>query len=178
METCEDVEVIECQVCGDEMSEGDGYFVDDPSRLPYNVRRNTAGVGHFCTDCITLCNNCDHYTLTDDVMFDPTYHEPFCHDCWFDNWAFCDECGDTMSHECSHYDDRIGYTVCAECYSPDGGVACRPVHTCPLCSTNNVHFHLLSEQYLCDCRARKEPAAYVVLAYDVAPATSTLTNVA
>lgn len=178
METCEDVEVIECQNCGDEMSEGEGYFVDNNGLLPYSVRRNTDGVGHFCTDCITLCNNCDHYTPTDDVMFDPTYHEPFCHDCWFDNWAFCDDCGDTMSHDCSHYDDRSGYTVCAECYSPDGGVACRPVHTCPLCGTNNVHFHLLSEQYLCDCRAIKEPAAYLVLAHTLSSTISVLNNVA
>jgi hypothetical protein len=178
VETCEVSELVECQICGDETTEHDSNLVDDPSRLPYHVRRNTNGYGPYCDECLTECSNCTGYTVTDDVMYDPNGREPFCHDCWFDNWAFCDDCGDTMTHETSHYDDRLGYTVCAECYSPDGGVACRPVHTCPLCRTNNVHFHLLSEQYLCDCVAGKQPAAYVVLAYDLSPEFSTLTNVA
>lgn len=160
VETCEDV--VECPMCGDELSEGEGYVVDDTNYLPYNVRRSH-GEGQYCTDCLTMCVNCDHYVDSDNVMFDPNNGESHCSDCWFEYWTCCDQCGDTMSHEHSYFDERVGATVCEDCYQPESeGRDGLSVHTCPTCHTPNVHFHLLSERYVCDCVAATVPVAYIV----------------
>lgn len=172
VETCEDI--VECPGCSNEMSEGEGVTVTDSSRLPYGYRRQNMLEGQYCLDCLTVCASCDYFVESENAMHDPISGEPNCSDCWFESWTFCDNCGDTMSHERSHYDERAGYTVCSDCYEPASeGQEGLPVHRCPLCSTYNVHFHLLSERYVCDCVAATVPVAYLVRANTL---QTTLTN--
>ena len=160
METCED-ETMECRDCGNTIGEDDDYFAISNARdLPYGMRSH--GPGMFCRDCLRQCDSCNRLTDTEEMLYDSSCRDHVCGECYCERWTSCDNCGDEVSTEYSRYDDNSGYTYCPECYSEQAGGCSLPVEQCHQCGTNNVHFHLLSERYVCDCKAEMEPAAYIV----------------
>ena len=162
METYDDDNEMECQNCGDPIGEDEPRIEVARSRdLPWPLSARCEP-GAFCHECLTECPNCEQMTDPDEMLYDSTAREQVCGECYSARWTACDYCGDECSTDDSRYDDDSGYTYCPECYSEQAGGCSLPVEQCHLCGTNNVHFHLLSERYVCDCEAEKEPAAYIV----------------
>ena len=162
METYDDDNDVECQNCGDIIGEDEPRIEVARSRdLPWPLSARGL-VGTFCSDCLTECPSCEQMASPDEMMYDNSASEQVCCECYSARWTACDYCGDEVSTDDSRYDDDSGYTYCPECYSEQAGGCSLPVEQCHQCGTNNVHFHLLSERYVCDCKAEMEPAAYIV----------------
>ena len=163
MENHEDDETIICPLCEVEIADGEPIVeVCDGDRLPFYARRSGYGAGIYCGDCLLECNSCEHFHEPGDSMWDENTGVPLCSDCWCERWQSCDHCGDVVPTGETHYDDDTGATVCNECRPHYSRGESMTLAQCGMCDTYNVHFHLLSEKYVCDCEADKTPPAYVV----------------
>lgn len=162
METYDDDNEMECQNCGQSIGEDEPRIEVARSRdLPWPLSTRCEP-GAFCLDCLSECPSCCNLVATNETLYDNSSSEMLCGECYCERWTMCDGCGDECSTEECRYDDDSGYHYCSQCYSENVGGCSLPVEYCHQCGTNNVHFHLLSERYVCDCKAEKEPAAYIV----------------
>jgi hypothetical protein len=162
METYDDDTMI-CPLCEVEIPDGEPTVeVREAHHLPYHAQRSGYGSGIYCGECLVECSSCEHFMESNDVLYDNGTGAPMCGDCWCERWQYCDNCGDTVRTEESHYDDDSGYTVCSECRPQYSRGEAMTLAKCGTCDTYNVHFHILSEKYLCDCQADTVPTAYIV----------------
>ena len=70
------------------------------------------------------CHNCEEEVNDDAVRW--AFEEPYCEECYNENYFNCNDCGDEVYRE-DTYIDYNGYAICNRCYS-------RHYFTCDDCS--------------------------------------------
>jgi len=171
METYDDDDKMDCAGCDNEidLSDESTYLTETtyPQRFIPASRtweRLPMTTEYYCRDCRQACNDCNETIPEGEVYSDERSGDSLCGDCYCERYYMCDQCGDGTPHDEIRYDENSGYTYCPECYvdyalpSQEG----YPTVKCRVCDTYNVHFHLLSEKYVCDCEADKAPTAYIM----------------
>lgn len=98
---CDCTNLYICPHCRDQVDINDTYWVNDE---------------RFCSDCVSYCESCNEYFLTDDMQQHRVGYrtEYYCDSCYWDNFSECEHCGeivpidDIREHEDSYY--------CNSCY--------------------------------------------------------------
>lgn len=100
---------VVCEHCGQVINKLDECYID------------IIHGGYYCTDCITICDDCETFILQDNAEYLENYNRTVCHDCLVYNYCLCDDCGEYVdADECQ----QIGYRhVCNNCLS-DNYVEC------------------------------------------------------
>lgn len=101
------------------------------------------------------CSECGWEEVGRWAVFYPTYINGryYC-DPYMHGFFFCGGCREWMDEDNAHYSERNEEYYCPSCYQPHrGGTEGEDVRTCHVCHTPNLNVHLLTEDYLCDCRA-------------------------
>ena len=114
--------------------------------------------GVFCTEHTHSCDNCDTIVHSDDVY--PVQRLLVCRDCLME-YYYCEGCDQWHYPDDVEYDDNTGETYCSDCYR-ERRPQPRERGTAHCCSTERVHFDLLTERFLCDCEADKLTAPMVL----------------
>lgn len=101
---------VVCAHCGKTIEASDDCYVD------------IIHGGYYCTDCITVCDDCERFILRDDAEYLEKYDKIICHDCRIFNYCLCDDCGEYVAaDECQQVNYRH---VCNNCLS-NNYVECR-----------------------------------------------------
>jgi len=154
-----DEAVDECCVCGrTECVE----WVDH-----YGVNTHYASDGFYCVECRTVCDECGSDVYHESIAGYIWDRTSVCFRCAEDRCGWCDDCG-TMA-----WTDDLRWTDygawCESCHphhrEPSG--ESKPLTYCSTCGTVDAHFHLLSEKWLCDHKAREMDPAYVILDHEL-----------
>lgn len=127
--------------------------------------------GLYCADCSTQCESCLEPHVNNEMtdIGDGSYTRPICQSCMDEYYSYCDGCSTTMLREDLTYSEHTDQEYCESCYrehgSGDRGGA--EVHHCRTCGSDDLHFHILAERYLCDCGAVAVDSRWVVLAHPI-----------
>ena len=89
------------------------------------------------------CDNCRTLTPEDEMEY-VNHGDYVCRSC-YEDYGTCRECG----YEAPGIEGVCG--DCRTCCSEEG----EPLRRCTDCGTLNVHFHELTERFLCDCEMEK-----------------------
>lgn len=167
----DDDDKMNCAECDNEidLSDESTYLTEYARSGSYDsatrsFRQAQGPTEYYCRDCRQACSDCNETIPEGDGCYDERRDCSLCTECYCERYYQCDQCGEGTLHDDVRYDDNSGNTYCPECYvdyatpSHDG----YPSVKCRICDTYNVHFHLLSEKYVCDCEADKTPTAYVM----------------
>ena len=101
-------EVI-CAHCGQVINKLDECYVD------------IIHGGYYCSDCVTVCDDCERFILRDEAEYLENYEKTVCHDCRVYNYYLCDDCGEYVdADECQQVD--CGH-ICNNCLT-DNYVQC------------------------------------------------------
>lgn len=112
----ENVELIKCANCGEEIME------DNPLYCHVSVDH----IGECCKDNVEKCDNCDEWFLSDDLLSVDRGSLSWCEDCFSDYGFICNDCGDQFSGDGNRTDDdnlvcdrclRNNYITCDWCDS-------------------------------------------------------------
>lgn len=176
--------VVVCPDCSDEISVFDRYEDQNNGEVTCGEchdRRNTINCYHcsatvnredfengnyegevdedgdwICGDHFMHCEWCNETMRNVNVCY--MNGTAICQGCFDEECTSCEDCGNNFTMDDLTYSDAHEGYYCEACYTADPddceGV---PVHTCPTCGTDNVHFDTLGERYVCVCAAMSLP---------------------
>lgn len=102
------------------------------------------------------CDGCAEFLRGSWYSFHEVHGQTYC-DPWEHGWSPCFECGEWVDSDIARYSERRDADYCAVCFDSvggfDGGSSGEEPRYCAVCCSNNLHLHLLTEDFLCDHRA-------------------------
>jgi hypothetical protein len=106
--------------------------------------------GWFCEEHLIYCEDCGNNWHQDNVAFTGS-HRAVCEDCR-EHYGSCEQCGEIFCESELEWHDNDDCYYCDDCYSEHVRPP-RNVGRCQSCGTEHVHLDLLTEQFVCDCKA-------------------------
>lgn len=106
-----------------------------------------------CRRHLNRCAWCEGLSFNDNTYSVGSAY--VCEDCYENEARNCGTCGEASHVDYLTWSDSRDEYLCEGCAEEEtDGV---PVEHCPTCRTGNVHFDVLSERYVCTCKAMNLP---------------------
>ena len=107
----ENVESYVCDMC-DEVHEGTAYEADID--IDHSAQEN---VCEECMENVYACEDCNqHHSEDSEDLRWCENGDPYCTDCYYDNFSMCEECDSETHNDYSMYHEQNDCTYCEECY--------------------------------------------------------------
>lgn len=156
--------LVVCIGCDIEFYNEDDVRWIDHRHVPWQFRRFTGDAsGHYCRECVDSCSSCRFEITSDETYHCPTTGDILCMDCYTERWTYCEGCDTEVESHSITWDEWSSSPLCPSCHAEENGREGLPVNQCRECDTPDVHFHLLTERYMCSCKAASVHHDHVVV---------------